>query len=249
MRHPPSHPRARADDNPTSGHPRQRLSASLTRHACRGLTAVCSAAWLLHGAPAQAQTPANADAALERSQKQSDNVYRWIKLHAEPPRKPEPGAKPRPRADATAQVPRRSDARMGQPEAATATEAAATEGLTVQDTAQELAASAAPVAAASAAAPATPPAAAAVAAEVEKELRPLSQPQPEIPRELRNAIANGRVLLSFTVQPDGSVAQASVLNSTNRRLAKPALDAVSQWRFEPIRTARAVQVEIEFNLQ
>ena len=85
--------------------------------------------------------------------------------------------------------------------------------------------------------------------EVETALKAIEQPQPEFPRDLRNTITQGKVLLAFTVQPDGSVSAASVLSATNRKLSKPALEAVTRWRFEPIRMARATQVEIAFDLQ
>lgn len=80
-------------------------------------------------------------------------------------------------------------------------------------------------------------------------LRPLSQPEPRVSRALGDEVSHGKVILSFTVQPDGSVVDAAVVKSSHRRLNRPALEAVSQWRFEPIRTARATQVEIEFNIQ
>ena len=57
------------------------------------------------------------------------------------------------------------------------------------------------------------------------------------------------MVVSFTVQPDGTVAEPSVVSYTNRKLGKPAMDAVSKWVFEPVRSARTVQVEIAFNAQ
>jgi len=51
------------------------------------------------------------------------------------------------------------------------------------------------------------------------------------------------------VQPDGTVADPTVVSKSNRRLGKAATDAVAKWLFEPIRAARNVRVEIAFNTQ
>ena len=212
----------------------------------QGLTTCCIAAWAtLFATPLGAQTPTGSDAAAqERSQKQSDSVYRWITMHAEPKRKSDANAKPRPKPEAPAPTVRKPEIRS-----------TATESPAITETVSS--AVVAPIAAASA--PASAPAAipvpeehvvaAAEEDEEEEPLRAIAQPQPEIPRELRTSVVTGRVIVGFTVQPDGTVAEAAIVRATNRRLSKPALDAISKWRFQPIRTARAVQVEIEFNLQ
>jgi protein TonB len=245
LRNRPSHPRACADLLRVSGHPQdRRLAAAIdpTRpQAVRWLVGCLLIAPLV----ALAQTPASTDAAQDRSQKQSDSVYRWIKMHSEPVRKPEAPPKPRPKAEPAPQAARK-------PEAAPATSPVEpTPAVEARmDVPSTTAVPAPPQEAASApASVATAPATPAVVEAEDMDLRPISQPQPEIPRELRTSVVTGRVMLSFTVQTDGTVAETTVVRTTNRRLAKPALDAVSQWRFEPIRTARAVQVEIEFNLQ
>lgn len=217
-------------------------------------------AWATAYTPAFSQTTTpsanSTDAAQERSQRQSDSVYRWIRLHAEPARKPEV-PKPRGRPEGNAAAPRKPDARptntTTEPQQAAA-EAAAQSSPQDTEVATDSQAAVVPAMQSASAPPATSndaPAAVASApvVEVEIDLKPLFQPQPEIPRDMRASIANGRVVLGFTVQPDGTVIEASILRTTNRRLGKPALDAVSQWRFEPIRVARTAQVEIEFNLQ
>lgn|GEM_PF-1309829 len=243
MRQPPSHPRVRADHDHAPGHPRDRLLAAAFRPA--RLTHACCLAACLLAATAAAQTPASTDAAQDRSQKQSDSVYRWIKIHSEPARKSEAIPKPRPKAEAAQQAARKPDAPSSPSEPAPIadTRLDAPTTAAVSAPAPEAASASAPVPAAT-----TAPAPAVAEAE-DMDLRPISQPQPEIPRELRTSIATGRVMLSFTVETNGSVTDAAVVRTTNRRLSKPVLEAVSQWRFEPIRTARAVQVEIEFNLQ
>jgi len=223
----------------------------------QGLTTCCIAAWAtLFATPLGAQTPTGSDAAAqERSQKQSDSVYRWITMHAEPKRKSDANAKPRPKPEAPAPTVRKPEIRSTATESPAITETVSTPN--AQPAPISASAVVAPIAAASA--PASAPAAipvpeehvvaAAEEDEEEEPLRAIAQPQPEIPRELRTSVVTGRVIVGFTVQPDGTVAEAAIVRATNRRLSKPALDAISKWRFQPIRTARAVQVEIEFNLQ
>ena len=57
------------------------------------------------------------------------------------------------------------------------------------------------------------------------------------------------MIVRFTVQPDGTVAEPTVVSYTNRKLGKPATDAVAKWVFEPVRIPRTVQVEIAFSAQ
>jgi TonB family protein len=197
--------------------------------------------------PAWAQTAASTDKAQERSQQQSDNVYRWIKYFADQPKKAEP-SKPRPKAD-TPQLAKKPETKApaDPPQAATTTAA---------DTAA--APSAAPPAAEAtlqaqqqpapqtipAAAPAAPQAT--VVAEAIQPLRPVVVVEPTIPREMRDESINTTVRLSFTVQPDGTIATPEVITGNNRRLNRSALQAIAQWRFEPIQTARLTQIDFDF---
>lgn len=205
----------------------------------------------------QAPVPAKAasdSAGMQRSQRQADNVYRFIKLFADKPAKAmvDP-AKVKPKSDITAPAPRRPDAQTVA--APASTEPAPAEAAPVAASSPVVTEAAAPTPAASAAPADTQvEATAAVAAqapvvEEPEELTLIQQVEPEFPRELRNTISQGKVMLAFTVQPDGSVSGTTIVSASNRRLGKPAMDAVSKWRFTPIRTARAAQVEIEFNRQ
>lgn len=85
--------------------------------------------------------------------------------------------------------------------------------------------------------------------KLDADLKIISQAQPEFPRELRTSISHGKVVVSFTVQPDGTVTEPTVVSYTNRKLGKPATDAVAKWLFEPVRIPRTVQVEIAFSDQ
>lgn len=87
---------------------------------------------------------------------------------------------------------------------------------------------------------------AAAAADDEPVLKLIHRVEPQLPRRLMNDFNGGTVLLRFVVQPDGSVKQAEAMRSTSSRLSAVAVDAVSQWRFEPISRAREGRVEIGF---
>ncbi len=67
----------------------------------------------------------------------------------------------------------------------------------------------------------------------------LVQPSPNYSFALRHDEVAGHVVVSFTVTPSGDVIHAAVVKSTHRRLEKPALEAVRQWKFSPAMKAGA----------
>lgn len=226
----------------------QTASGAHSRHALP-LACLGALVWATAYTPVYAQstsptTGATEVSAQERSQRQADSVYRWIKLHAEPPRKADT-ARIRPKQESPGVTSRKPEARPAElvPLQNVPEETASAQAETILQESPTGAGVATSAEAASPTAPETP------VTDVEITLKAIAQPQPEFPRELRNTVTNGKVMLTFTVQPDGSVSEPLVLNTTHRKLSKPALDAVSQWRFEPIRMARVAQVEIEFAVQ
>ena len=58
----------------------------------------------------------------------------------------------------------------------------------------------------------------------------------------------GSVQVRFEVQPDGTVARTEVVRTTSARLNRAAVDAVAQWRFQPLRHAQTGIVDLGFNL-
>ncbi len=111
--------------------------------------------------------------------------------------------------------------------------------------------SATPAGAMQAASPARAPAPPPVALPEEDEslLKLVHKVEPEYPRELLAAQRTGSVAVRFTVQPDGSVKDVEAIKSPHRRLGTAAVNAVRQWRFEPIPQARKVGVEIGFQVE
>jgi protein TonB len=76
---------------------------------------------------------------------------------------------------------------------------------------------------------------AAAAKPTAADLRPLSMPGPQYPRDALRAGQSGEVLVEYTVGTDGSVTGARVVNSNPGRVFdRAALDAVQNWRFQPI---------------
>ncbi len=231
------------------------IALSLAGLAALALTGLVRPVWAQASAPSSA---ASSTPSQDRSQDPAYSVFRWIKIQGDAPRKTD-APKPKPKQEAAAPVVARKPDTQG----ATTTSNGITERVETIPAANVPAKAAtsaelAPLtaAAASAPAPAVTVAAAVPAAakppepveEVETELKLISQAQPSFPRELRREISKGKVMVKFTVQPDGSVSDASVVSFSNRGLNRPALEAISQWKFEPIQTARTVQVEIEFEL-
>lgn len=233
---------------------------SFARHCAKMMFSLglVAAAW---AQPAPAPAPAAPNDGMQRSQRQADNVYRWIKMFAEPTRKAdgtksEPTKVRIPKEPAAPVVSSASTERTSPPPnppaSAIDVAAPAPSGATAASAASAATPTAAVAPTTGPAVAAANPASAASSTEEEDEddeLTILSQAQPEIPREIRNMLGTAKVAVAFTVQPDGSVQEASVISSTHRRLNRPTLDAVGQWKFAPVRTARAVRVELEFDLQ
>jgi len=163
-------------------------------------------------------------------------VYRWIKYFADQPKKPDAN-KPRAKTDMPAPASARKPELNGP---ATAAEAALSTAADVQQPQ--------PVNPLPAVASVVTPAAAEpeVVSDTARPLVPIAVVEPTIPYELRNETINAKVRLSFTVQPDGTVAKPSVISGSSRRLDRSAIEAIAKWRFEPIRSERVTQIEFQF---
>lgn len=207
--------------------------------------------------------------AMKRARRQAESPYRWIKIHADNKRKPDPvkpeaakpevvkvePAKPRPKPEpviAEAQKPTPSS--PTEPTTATVVPDAVTPleppnvAKSVTVPAPVMAASA-PGAVPAAAEPAQTTAASPPAddAEDDLELKPISTPPPEFPRELLKSVNSGRVVVIFTVQKNGTVGEATADFSTNRLLTRAALAGVAKWTFQPLAAAVTYKVEFNFN--
>ncbi len=68
------------------------------------------------------------------------------------------------------------------------------------------------------------------------DLKPeiIEKVSPKYPEEAKKAKVMGKVIVEATVDTDGRVAEAKVVNEADARLAQAAIDAVKQWKFKPI---------------
>jgi TonB family protein len=92
---------------------------------------------------------------------------------------------------------------------------------------------------------------AAIAAATEEADEPLALVQanePEFPPNVMRRLRKGTVQVRFEVQSDGSVANATVVQTSNRTLNQAAIDAVGGWRFKPVRGPRSAVVDLGFDL-
>jgi TonB family protein len=89
---------------------------------------------------------------------------------------------------------------------------------------------------------------AAAAAEPEEALALVKADEPEFPVIVMRRVRKGNVQVRFDVQPDGSVANATVVQTTARSLNDAALEAVRAWQFKPVSSTRSAIVDLGFDL-
>jgi len=89
----------------------------------------------------------------------------------------------------------------------------------------------------------------AAAARAEAPLKLARYVEPDIPGRIRNRLrANNEVTVVFRVNADGSVSDPEIRNTSSKLLDTVVLDAVKQWRYEPISESRIHAVQMVFNL-
>ena len=67
-------------------------------------------------------------------------------------------------------------------------------------------------------------------------LQAILTPMPPYPRDLAQSGVTGSVCVRITVQPDGSVSDAIVLDEPPRSLASVVTDSMLRWKFVPAST-------------
>ena len=201
----------------------------------------------------------------ERARRDADSVFHWILIHSDRPRRPIANREDKPALAARVKRSARSaeivPAVASTPTAeAVAESAGAPAAVAVQPAQPAVEAAIAsvpagrvetaqPPAATAALAVAVVPPPADIASEVPNEtLTPVFRPDPQFPRNLLQNLRKGLVKVRFTVLPDGSVAEPTVLTSSNPRLDAAALSAVRQWRFAPLHKVHFAVVDLGFDL-
>lgn len=95
--------------------------------------------------------------------------------------------------------------------------------------------------------PATPPPA---AAPRRAALELVDYVEPVLNERLRRRLKrDGEVVVEFTVRADGSVADPVVRSASDTALEEVALDAVRQWRYQPIPAAQPHGVQLVFKFR
>jgi TonB family protein len=199
---------------------------------------------------ADVQAPAAEDSkyapAVERAAREGDRVFKWILMNSGLPKRPGAVAEKAPPAErkarsvgVAASVPSRP---ASVPSGAVAPARPAASSPAAQGAAEPSAEAAAP------SEPLQAVEATAAAAEEDQPLVLVHQVEPDYPVTIVRRQQKGFVLLRFVVQPDGSVAQPEVLKSSNARLNAAALQALAQWRFQPLHHAQTGSAELDFDV-
>ena len=87
-----------------------------------------------------------------------------------------------------------------------------------------------------------------ISADLRKEFKPLQRVQPTFPRQALQQGITGRVVAWVYVEPNGSVKNVEIKQSTNRLFDREVVRALSQWRFNPEPVGFIGEYEIVFNL-
>ena len=230
----------------------------LPRAVVRGLAALIAAAFAGH---VLGQGAASSPAPSERVQRDADSVYRWIMIHADKPKKTREEPKPAtPAAAPMKPAPRtaKTEAASDKAKAPAVPGSAAPVGIEPAVAAAMPPAASAPAPAASAPdsqlASIAPPATALSQAAPEPDdddapLVLLRQVDPEFPAATMRRLHKGAVRVKFEVRADGSVDRAEVLKTSHASLNTAATDAVTKWKFQPLRRAQSGIVDLQFDLE
>ncbi|MDB5856444.1 MAG: hypothetical protein JWQ76_133 [Ramlibacter sp.] len=210
-------------------------------HRCGALAHKAGSVWLIaalgfamvsrmESASAQAPAPASPGGApSEAVQRQANSPYRFILQNANAPtRKPAPAPAPveakKPRAAEQAAIARPAPA-MVAPEPAAAPVVAPE-----------------PVAAIEAKPEPVP-------AVVRRDVIPVRTDDPRLPAALLRERPSGVVRVQFELNPDGSTGNVKVVSSTNRSLNRASVDAVSNWKFQPVDEVLSIETELAYKYE
>jgi len=238
-----------------------KVAMSPSRVLCGVLIACAGSSTPVWGAqPDPAADPKFAPAA-ERARQEGDKVYKWILINGAAPKRPDQAASAAAASAASAPAPRRlvrtrpegPPAAAKPPERSTAVAQKAQPGAAAASAAGEDASAAAiPRGDDITTMPPTPNASSATTASSPQEgedppLVLVSQVEPEYPAPIVRRQKKGSVLVRFEVQVDGSVKQPEVLKSSNSRLEAAVVQAVAQWRFQPLPRPQSASAELAFD--
>lgn len=240
----------------------------LTRLARRLAGALLLCLGGVQSVAAQQQQPAADDGrfapAAERAQQEADKVIKRILLNgtiqrrvgtppaAEPPAAPAAKAAARPPAPPPQAKPAERPAPVAvdtrpPPAPAPAPAPIPRTAAAPIPVVKEASPAAEPVAAAAVAVAASTPPQGSTPQE-DEPLVVLQEVEPEFPISIVRRQKKGNVVMRFVVQSDGTVAQINVVKTTNPFLSPSAIQALSQWKFQPLSRPQEATVEMGFDL-
>ena len=76
----------------------------------------------------------------------------------------------------------------------------------------------------------------------------LRKVQPAYPPMMQSARISGQVVLDAIIHADGTIGDVTVLQSSNPAFTRSAIDAVKQWRYQPIGYEAILTVSVQFTL-
>jgi len=85
-------------------------------------------------------------------------------------------------------------------------------------------------------------------AEADPGLIQIKSVQPDFPGVVVKRVRKGNVEVHFEVEPNGTVSDAVVVESSNHRLNDAAIDAIKQWRFKPTPMSHTAAVNLVFDI-
>ncbi|MES2999622.1 MAG: energy transducer TonB [Pseudomonadota bacterium] len=182
---------------------------------------------------ATAQTPpASAGSApSEAVQRQANSPYRFILQNANAPARAKPAPAPAP-VEAKKPLPPPEQTAIAKPSPVQAAPApAAPAPAPVPE----------PVPVAS-----IPPKQEAVPAVVRRDVIPVRTEDPKLPAALMRERPSGVVRVQFELNPDGSTGNVKVVTSTNRSLNRASVEAVSNWKFQPVDEVLSIETELAY---
>ena len=203
----------------------------------------CTATW----GQAAPQSAAAASAA-ERAQRETDRTMYWIRVLATKPAPVKTAAAPAPKPAAEARTKVAAAPANATPAPTKVAMASIPTPSNVSDATYPSALSSS---SADHAAVALPPVAAPQPeppAEPDPGLIQIKSVQPDFPGVVVKRVRKGNVEVHFEVEPNGTVSDAVVVESSNHRLNDAAIDAIKQWRFKPTPMSHTAAVNLVFDI-
>ena len=168
----------------------------------------------------------------EAVQRQANSPYRFILQNANAPARAKPAPAPAPAvAPVEAKKPRPEPAPVAMPAAP------------VPAPAVEVAPAPAPLPAALAALPPLPE-----PPQPRLEVVPIQTDEPRLTAALLRERPSGVVRVAFELRPDGTTSNVKVVSSTNRSLNRVSVDAVSNWKFQPVDEVLTIETELAYKV-